>query len=159
MQSSDVMCGTKVYGIRFYLVPSMPFWCFPDHTALPKQFKKTTACIILLQRSFMTDRFKTSRTQKALSSQAIVPQLSIWRDFPVSTWLKSLQQQHFVSSLWNWFNSTSVRLHRSEVTLVAPESPDESEGHVNTKEKRTQNRKPNEMFSTSFDLWFKNKLI
>lgn len=46
----------------------------------------------------MTDRFKRSSWQRALCARAISPLLSIWLDFPATAWLKSLQQQHFISA-------------------------------------------------------------
>lgn len=69
---------------------------YPDN--LKKEKLLSFYCIDRMQRSFMADRLKASSWQKAFSIQAILPQLSIWRDFPATTWLKSLQQQHFISA-------------------------------------------------------------
>lgn len=77
----------------------------------------------------MTGRFKRNSWQKALSSHAILPLLSIWLDFPATTWLKSLQQQHFISAHCE-IDFTRLRLYWSNVTFKALENPDESEDHL-----------------------------
>lgn len=99
-----------------------------------------------MQRSFVTDRFKTSSWQKVLSSHVILPQLSLWHDFPATTWLKSLQQQHFISAHCET-DFTWLRFVSTDQKWPLPKSPDESEGHFKATDKRTQNRKPHETLS------------